>query len=215
MPFRRFSASETMLRIKAGECEISVSASFFILVTLMLITADSEIVLISLFSSLFHELGHIVLMILFGEKIKSLSITCAGFRLEIFDTTCLSLPKETAVSLAGIAVNLVISPISLFLYHLLGKRFFLILGFVNLAVACFNILPVDCLDGGRALYYIILRFFSEETAQKVIDCTTVITVTVLSAVLIVAVRFTKANFAFIAAFIYLIILMINRFVRLK
>ena len=61
---------------------VKISFSFFALVLLMLSFDNSSILLVSLISSLFHELIHIVFIFLFGGKISELSLSLLGGKIQ-------------------------------------------------------------------------------------------------------------------------------------
>lgn len=87
-----------------------------------------------------HELGHILLLCLFGIPIYSLRFGLGEAQLH---TPPMSYSRELAVSLAGPAMNLI-----LFLLFAAAKP---MLAFVNLILLCYNLLPFYPLDGGRIL----------------------------------------------------------------
>ncbi len=197
-----------MLRFKIGDCTVSVSASFFMLVTFILIISDSEIALISLFSSFLHESGHIIAMCLSGDEIRSLSFSATGIRLDKDMEKAVSYNSEILISLAGVGVNALISLIFYFCYLYTGELLFRNISLVNLLMGLFNLLPTEALDGARALYYSLLKYTSQEKADKTVVCTSVMTVIFLIIVAIILGLYGGTNFSLIIVIIYLMFLLL-------
>ena len=61
---------------------VEVGFSFVLVVTAMLLFFEEKIVLLSVLSSVLHELGHLFLMILFKEKIERVVFGAFGVRIE-------------------------------------------------------------------------------------------------------------------------------------
>ena len=204
-----------MLRFKVGSCRVCISGSFFALITFILLVSESEIVLISLFSSLLHEAGHIFAMRMLGHRIKCLTFTAVGIRLDKNESTAASYTDELAVSLAGVAVNMLLFLLFSAAYSYSGAELARNIAVVNLIVGMFNLLPVEALDGARALYYILLRRFSPERADKVIIYTSLVTVFLLIFSAFFLFNLSGANLSLVIAIAYLMFILLNHIIQLK
>lgn len=88
-----------------------------------------------------HEIGHLIMMRWLGCSVQRIRITAVGA--EICLSQMISYTKEIAVALAGPAVNLALAAV---LCRVPGG---MAASGLNLALGCFNLLPVGSLDGGR------------------------------------------------------------------
>lgn len=204
-----------MLSLNVRGCDIKITAGFFLIVTLVLIKSDNQIACLSLAASVLHETGHIIAMKISGVRIKKLTVSAIGFCIENTNEGLISLGKETAVDLAGIGMNLILALISYILFIAKSAGLFKSFCIVNLIIGAFNFLPVDTLDGARALYTLLSKLISVEKAYSVISFLSVTVTGFIAFLCVYAVLTDKANISLTAAGIYFIILTINRFVRLK
>ena len=93
------------MEIKLNKTRFSLTFSFVAVLTLMLIFCNEEIVAVSIFSSFFHEGGHLFFMLLFGERPSSVCFGAFGIRIERYNDTFLQRKKEALIALGGIAGN--------------------------------------------------------------------------------------------------------------
>lgn len=119
----------------------------FLFINALMMTLSGNIPVLALCACLLHELGHMTVMKLFGQEIRSVTFYGAGVKISPKKGIMLSVWREWAVLSAGCAVNLI-------LYLIFGSTPF---GLINLFLCIFNMLPAGGLDGGR-----ILRLFMEE-----------------------------------------------------
>ncbi|MBR5514578.1 MAG: hypothetical protein IKU52_00070, partial [Clostridia bacterium] len=93
-------------------------------------------------SAFFHELGHLLVMKLFGITIDSVHILPLGIDIKA-SPMLISYKKQIIISLAGAAVNII-----LFLIFCLYSSC-LFFSYFNLLYGLFNMLPIKGLDGGE------------------------------------------------------------------
>ncbi len=105
---------------------------------------------------LFHELGHLITILILKKKISAVTLEPFGARIIIKNEVSYS--HEILIALAGPAA-------SLLLFFLLGNGnaadYSLFLGIINL-------LPISTLDGGRALCCAVSCFFGPEAGERTI-----------------------------------------------
>ena len=204
-----------MLKVEIKNTIIEIGAGFFLVIAFMLFLCDAETVLLSLFSSFFHEAGHIAVILLCGEKLERLVFSSSGLRIDRRRSPSLSFSKEIIISLAGIIMNFIAALLSGLLYHITGDSVLFSLCLINVVIAAFNIMPIDSLDGGRALSFILSRRIPEERADRIVFYVSTATAFLLVAFFLLTVFLKKLNPSFLCVVIYLVILLINRFFELK
>ena len=204
-----------MLRLEIKNTIIEIRASFFLVITFMLLICDNVIVLISLFSSLIHECGHLISMIALKENPQRLLFSASGLRIDRKCRPCLSFSGEIIIAMSGVGVNLIISLCAYLIYIFSHKELFLAVCAVNLVIASFNLLPVESLDGARGLWFILCRRTPEESAQEIITDVSIVTTVLLIIFFCVTVYLRMANPSLVVVIIYLVILLINRIFQLK
>ena len=101
-------------------------------------------------AALLHELGHLLMMLIFGVKVRGAALRLFDVRIDA-DSPC-SFTADICVTLGGPAANLLLAAV-----FMPAGGFF---GGANLALGCFNLLPVTSLDGGRLLTLLLSRRFS-------------------------------------------------------
>lgn len=196
------------MRIDCRRVRVTVSFSFAAVIVLMLIFCEEEIVLISLFSSLFHESGHLFFMLLFSDAPESISFGAFGIRIERERGERLSYKKEAIIALGGIIGNFILAFLSLLFYYFSKRTVCFKLFGVNAFVALFNLLPVRQLDAGRFAECILKSAVDDCISERVMSVLTVITVLILSVGCIIYNIYIGLNVSLIAVTAYLIFITI-------
>ena len=143
-------------RVKPGRVEVTGGA---LLLWAWLNYLDGQgIVPLALLACVLHELGHLLAVRLAGGRVRRMSITAVGAEMEV--DRALSYGKEALAAAAGPGVNLALA---LVFCRLPGGGMF---AGLNLALACFNLLPVGRLDGGRLLRCLLAWLLGPEAAWR-------------------------------------------------
>ena len=151
--------------LRWGRLEISGG---FLLLTAFLYYMNASLLLWSGVACTLHELGHCLVLWLCRGKIHRLRLSCIGAELVLSARSPLSPKQQLAASLAGPASNL-LAALAVRSITAAGweTQRYLFSG-LNLALACFNLLPVAQLDGGRALGNLLACFWPPERAKRFI-----------------------------------------------
>ena len=123
--------------------------------------------IITLFSALLHECGHIGYILLKKEIPLNLKGVISGFRIK--NSPRLSYREEMCLYLSGPAVNLGIFVIASLLARLFGKICPLI-ATINLATALSNLAPIEGYDGYGAILAYLREREVGETAEAALRC---------------------------------------------
>jgi Zn-dependent protease len=139
---------------------VEVNLSFLLLLALVFFAFGGAVgvalILLIFGSVLVHELGHAVVA-------RRLGVQVAGIELSFFGGAAkmVQLPRtathELLIAAAGPAVSLVLGGVGVGLGALFHSAFFAWLGWTNLIIAGFNLIPALPMDGGRILRAALTR----------------------------------------------------------
>jgi len=120
---------------------ITVSPFVFTVVIWSLFTNKISSLLICLLALVLHEIGHIIMIYLLGEKIVIFRILPVGFSCRLKNQSKIVEKKMMKILIAGPAVNFLMA--GLFFFR--TKEF----AMINFLLGMFNLMPIGELDGGR------------------------------------------------------------------
>jgi Zn-dependent protease len=139
---------------------VEINMSFLLLLGLVLVAFGGLIgvlvVCLAFGSILLHELGHAVVA-------RRLGVHVSGIELGFFGGAAkmVQLPRtanhELAIAAAGPAVSLILGGAGIGLGALLHVPVLAMIGWINLVIAGFNLIPALPMDGGRILRALLTR----------------------------------------------------------
>ncbi len=176
------------MKLDFGETSFGINVSFAIAVTLTLIIDESGVGAIALLCCVIHEAGHIICLLILGEKPKKIEMSFYGIKLERTPMSSQSTAEELAVYVSGPAVNFVFSAVMFLLSEIFESL--RIAAVISLCVGVFNLIPCKPLDGGNIVYTVLCRNAKQETADKICHAVTAATVVPL---LVSGFYFLKTN----------------------
>ena len=146
---------------------IEVSASFLLLLALVFVAfggvAGVFVVAIAFASILLHELGHAVVARHHGVHVAGIELGFFGGAAKM-----VQLPRvpntELAIAIAGPIVSLVLGGIGLGLGLAAHVPLIAMIGWINLVIAAFNLIPALPMDGGRVLRALLAKRYRFEVA---------------------------------------------------
>lgn len=142
------------------DMKIKMNYAFFLVIVLFLAFDKLGLSIIVLSSIFLHELGHIIVMRIFGQKIDAVSFDFYGINICKTQTN-LSYTKELLISSAGIFINIILALVSFFIVK--NEHMY----YINLCLIIFNLIPVGRLDGSQILDKILQIMFRHEIAYKI------------------------------------------------
>ena len=139
---------------------VDINMSFLLLLGVVLLAwggvAGVVLVCLAFGSVLLHELGHAVVARRLGVKVSGIELSFFGGAAKM-----VQLPRtanhELAIAAAGPAVSLMLGGAGLGLAALLHSPLFAMIGWTNLVIAGFNLIPALPMDGGRILRALLTR----------------------------------------------------------
>lgn len=138
------------------------TSGFFLLLAWLNYVDGQGIVPACMLACGLHELGHYIVLRVLNVPVHRIRLTAVGAEMEVLRP--LAHGEEGAAALAGPGINLMLA-----LIFSRWERFITFAG-INLALGCFNLLPVGGLDGGRALYATLSLMAGPELAYAVCSC---------------------------------------------
>lgn len=148
---------------------IKISYTFPLFVVLILISGRYKLYFIFFLLCFIHELGHIIVALMFKCPCKGITVLPFGINASISNKDRLKSYQECLIYIAGPMMYFV----NILLIDYLFKIGFLsYIGYIranesNLLILIFNILPILPLDGGNIVKTILTRFFRIKIANRV------------------------------------------------
>ncbi len=179
---------------------------FFAVISFLAILDKTNISMIALFSSLIHEMGHIIASFICKKKPKEISFETFGIRMFQPDKV-IPYNQEIFILFLGPLLNIILSFIFLFFYEQSSN--FLLWGYSNLIIGVFNLLPIGSLDGGRILHIFLKKFLD---LKKSYFIGMLFSLLFLAPVIFIGVKiiFDSYNFSLIITSMYLFLIICNK-----
>ncbi len=202
-----------MLSFRILRTPVKLSYPALVLFTLSVIISGNDLIILScVFSSLFHEMGHLIFIKRYCGKIRGISINLGDIAIES-DTSTLSKNNELIIDVAGPVANIILSGIQAVLYLLFKAEIFLNISLFSLFIGIFNLLPLKSLDGGNILCNILTRRLSLKVSDRIINISSVIFIIPFLICGFLFLFVSKYNYSLLLIAIYLITLIINKEMR--
>lgn len=189
-----------------NETRYKIDFTFALTVTLMLLLCSEETVIISLFSSMLHETGHLMFMFIFRQKVSCVTFGSFGVRIDRQITTQLSYKKEAIIAFGGIMINFLIAFLGYLYYYLIDSNFALKLTMVNIIIGLFNMIPIEVLDMGRVIKYSLMSIRKDIDSDRILSIISALSVNILAVSTIAYTLKVAVNPSLIAVTIYLYVI---------
>lgn len=154
-------------------------------------------------ASVMHEAGHFLMLLACGGRPAQVSIGIFGVRVEQDVHAPIGYGKNVWVSLAGPLVN----GLSCGILLLLGGGWTTPV-MVHATMAVMNLLPVEPLDGGQALFCLLAPHMEEPKATRAVLVVSVVTILPLAAAGFYVLLHSGYNFTLLAVSVYLVLLLL-------
>ncbi|MBR5245804.1 MAG: hypothetical protein IKV25_00350 [Clostridia bacterium] len=161
--------------------------------------------LITIASSLLHEIGHLTMMLIIGNKPKIVKFHIVGMNIIRQEKCSVSSKGEILISLGGPLINLIIVFISCIYLCIYVNQIVLTVACINLILMTFNILPIKSLDGGAILYFILSNHFNSDVCRRILKATSTFFISIIYLWAIYVFIMSGYNFSLIIIAIFLTI----------
>ena len=197
------------MKFKISEIDCEITFLFVAVLAFVSVADATTNILLTLLASLIHECGHLVAMIIMGNKPQKVVFELGGINIVKQSKTFLSLNKEIIIALSGPLVNFIALVLSCSIFAFFNNEKILTFTSVNLILMVFNLLPIKSLDGGRALFYYLSKKHSISTCRKVLISLSIFFISLTFIWGIYILIYTRYNFSLIIIAIFLTISLVK------
>ena len=191
-----------MLKKRICGIDFSLSLLFPAAMVVMFTLDNSSLPIWCVAASAMHEAGHFFAIYALGQKPHTIHAGIFGVRVIPNPNQSIGYAGQTLISLAGPAVNAISFALIFAAY---GWN---IPSIVHFGLAAFNLLPVEPLDGGQALYFAMASFCSKKTAERAVMAVSITILAPLSTAGFYLLIKSGYNFTLLAASAYLSLLIV-------
>lgn len=188
------------MSVRLGKTKLFVGYEVVAAISAVLILDRSDRIICCILSALLHELGHLAVMRFFHIPVRRVSVRIFDILIEADSPT--DFRADVCITLGGVTANFLCA----LLFAPLNRNLLL----ANLALGCFNLLPVMSLDGGRLLYLLLSRRFLPKTCTIILKITTFILLIPLMTAGILMLLRSGYNYSLLAISLYLLAVLIMK-----
>ncbi|WP_312693642.1 metalloprotease [Caproiciproducens sp.] len=185
-------------------CRVTISFLFIAVLAVFFLFDKSGMAVLGIFSAMLHESGHLAVMFAFGSEPSQIKFT--PFGIDMIKTAGMdrSYWRDAAISLAGPGANFAVA----LLFYIIDAHYFHHFILANLVLAGFNLLPVEPLDGGQALYSVLCIKLNSTQSAKIVSVTSFAVLTPLAIIGFIFLFQSNGNFYLFTVCVYLILLLL-------
>lgn len=189
---------------------VKIGFTFFAVLTILLCFNINPVVLVSVISAVLHEAGHLLCLLVSGDKPQKIEFGLFGLSVVRSNDIKLNYKTEIISAFFGPLVNIIIAGICLLAYSFLKTELLLTVISVNLFLSFFNLMPVFGLDGGRILEFFLLSKYPAERTEKIMRYASALTIVpIMSTGFFILIK-SGYNFSLIMLSCYLSFLLYKR-----
>lgn len=132
-----------------------------------LLLSHNEKSILFLVSVAIHEIGHLIMSVILGNKFNRIRIRVGGIVL-LGNKGYSSYGEEAAIALGGPLFNAFSATLALFIFDSQTAEYFALL---SLALAVLNLLPIKGFDGGHIAECLIYSVFPRKLSSVIFETT--------------------------------------------
>ena len=185
-------------------CRLSLSFPFLAAAAAVLLFDRDGIAAAGFAAALLHECSHLAVMRAYCCLPEKIRVTLFGIDIVRPSRPDHSYLRDAVISVSGPAVNLAAAVLCSFFCGPAARNFVL----ANFALFAFNLLPIEPLDGGQALYSLLCLRFHPDAAARAVGIVSFLVLIPVAAVGFVAVFRSPGDFSLLFVCVYLMALLI-------
>lgn len=189
---------------RIGKLNIELSFPLVAIMTAVIIFDTTMSVVICFIAIIMHETGHLAALSFYGAFPKKIKLTLFDIAIVDSEKYTRNSRQELVVVLAGVTVNFVFAVVSYIVFRCTNMVFFGNMAVAHATLGVFNILPVDSLDGGQALFIILTKHFSIYKSMIILDIISFIVLVPVACTGFIVLLRSKYNFTLLLTALYLI-----------
>ncbi len=183
--------------------QVEITFLFVAFISFVISLKAPSNVIMTIVSSMFHESGHLLIMLLLDNKPEKLRFELTGINIIRKQDIKISTKNEVLISLGGPLINLIIVIIccAFLLYYNSDK--ILTFACINLILMIFNLLPIKKLDGAAVLFYLLSGKYNFLVCSKILKLTSAVFIAIIFVWGVYVFISSKYNFSLIIIAIFL------------
>ena len=135
-----------------------------------LVFRKSELLYLTCFFAILHEIGHLFALRKAGVIITDFKISCFGANIKTENFKKIKAKEEVMILLLGPIVNFCFFVLFFILNIFFNEEIFSQIYLVNLCLFVFNMLPFYNFDGGKIIEVLLKNKFNEKASNIAITC---------------------------------------------
>lgn len=191
-----------MFELNFKRISIAFDFSFFATMSIMIIGCDNTYLMLCFIACIWHEIGHLIMMLVNRIKIYKIVFYGAGIKIlpdKLFDF--INMKAQIYVLVGGSLLNF----ITAVLLMNNDNYYIYIFAAINAVIGAFNFLPLYFLDGGKILGVIIHNLCSFSNTLSIERYLKMINVILILAFLIFVTICKKGNVTIFITLCYLLV----------
>lgn len=173
-------------------------------ILLFIILKFNEEAFIAYIFIVFHEASHILAAYNFNIKPKGFRIHFTGVNCSLNGLYKINNNRKIIIFFVGPLLNLFIGVIFITIAKITNNTFIMRLGYINLALFIFNMLPAYPLDGSRIFECIIQKKYSYKSTKKIMELTSFICSGIFAILFVFTIYIHKTNFSILVSSVLII-----------
>jgi stage IV sporulation protein FB len=185
--------------------KVEITFLFVAFISFVLSLKAPSNVIMTITSSMLHESGHLLMMLILHNKPEKVRFELTGINIIRKQEISVSTKNELLISLGGPIVNFFIVAICCVVLCFYNSNSIITFACINLILMTFNLLPVKKLDGGAVLYYLLYTKYDYQLCSKILNFTSIFFISLIFIWGIYIFIVSKYNFSLIIIAIFLVL----------
>lgn len=195
------------MRFTVGCCRVEIGFLFVAVITFSLLIDRTGVAGVGLIATAVHEGGHLLVMSLISAPPQRIKMNPFGIDI-VQRQGVRGYGRDAWISLAGPAANFLLAALCCLWTKVSPSIYLENLAVANLLIGAMNILPVEPLDGGQALYCLFCSRFSADKALKAVEIVSFLVILPLGIIGFLVLLRSRYNFSLLLVSAYLMLLLL-------